>query len=36
MKLIDLPFNVEAEIVHVDKQVAKRLMAMGIIPGEKI
>ncbi len=36
MKLIDLPFNVEAEIMHVDKQIAKRLMAMGIIPGEKI
>ncbi len=36
MKLVELPFDVSAEIKTIDKKVRKRLAAMGVIPGEKV
>lgn len=36
MKLCDLPFNMKAKIVSVDKQIIGMVGAMGVIPGTEV
>lgn len=36
MKLIELPFNQRAIIKSVNKSIANRFAAMGVIPGSEV